>query len=139
MPSATRLTSRFENSVGSCFRDNPSGGGSFADGRRWLGRHSPLRGAARRQGPLGRRQNRSPRVPTEFSNRLLASLVLVSTKIALLTELGAVTGAARNRLITDSQAVVLAWRHFGTHFDQTRCFQPAAGGSRHAQFGAEGL
>jgi hypothetical protein len=46
MPPATGLTSRFENSVGSCFRDNPSGGGSFAVGPRWLGRHSPLRGCS---------------------------------------------------------------------------------------------
>src|SRR2546428_14181141 len=38
MPPATGLTSRSENSVGSCFRDNPSGGGSFAVGARWLGR-----------------------------------------------------------------------------------------------------
>ncbi len=37
---------------GGLFRENPSGGGSFADGRRWLGRHSPLRGAARGQGVL---------------------------------------------------------------------------------------
>src|SRR6266849_6425352 len=29
------------------FRESPPGGGSFVRGRRWLGRHSPLRGAAR--------------------------------------------------------------------------------------------
>ena len=28
------------------FRQNPPGGGSFARGRRWLGRHSPLRGCS---------------------------------------------------------------------------------------------
>jgi hypothetical protein len=27
-------------------RENPSGGGSFVFGRRWLGRYSPLRGCA---------------------------------------------------------------------------------------------
>jgi hypothetical protein len=53
MPPATGLTGRFENSVGSCFRENPSGGGSFADGRCRLGCHGPLRGVARRQGRLG--------------------------------------------------------------------------------------
>ncbi len=52
------------------FRENPPGGGSFVRGRRWFGRHSPLRGAARGQGRLGRRQNLSPQDPTEFSNRL---------------------------------------------------------------------
>jgi len=52
------------------FRENPPGGGSFVRGRRWFARHSPLRGAARGQGRLGRRQNLSPQDPTEFSNRL---------------------------------------------------------------------
>src|SRR5204863_6554454 len=28
------------------FRENPPGGGSFDCGRRWLGRHSPLRGCS---------------------------------------------------------------------------------------------
>src|SRR6266545_871700 len=28
------------------FRENPPGGGSFACGERWLGRHSPLRGCS---------------------------------------------------------------------------------------------
>ena len=28
------------------FRENPKGGGSFARGRRWLDRHSPLRGCS---------------------------------------------------------------------------------------------
>ena len=31
-----------------CFRENPRGGGSFAGGRRWLGRCSPLWGCAGR-------------------------------------------------------------------------------------------
>jgi hypothetical protein len=31
---------------GGLFRENPPGGGSFADGPRWLGRHSPLRGCS---------------------------------------------------------------------------------------------
>src|SRR5713226_7720034 len=46
MPPATGLTSRFKNSVGSCFRENPSGGGSFVRGRRWLVPYSPLRGCS---------------------------------------------------------------------------------------------
>src|SRR5258708_5254329 len=53
MSPATGLTSRSEDSVRSCFRENPPGGGSFVRGRRWLVPYSPLRGGARGQGRLG--------------------------------------------------------------------------------------
>jgi len=32
--------------LGAVFSENPPGGGSFARGRRWLGRYSPLRGCS---------------------------------------------------------------------------------------------
>jgi hypothetical protein len=38
--------SRFENYERAVFSENPPGGGSFARGRCWLGRYSPLRGCS---------------------------------------------------------------------------------------------